>query len=355
MDWFTKKILYWSEQHGRRDLPWQGTDDPYKVWVAEIMLQQTQVETVIPFYLRFIEKLPTLNALANTSEETVLDLWSGLGYYRRARFLYRAAGEIRDRHEGTMPSSLESLTDLPGIGASTAGGIRAGGFGLRGVILDGNVKRVLARFHAVPGKVESSKAQKVLWHHAKIHTPKTECAKYAQSIMDFGATWCTRSNPRCDSCPLQSKCVALAENNVDGYPQKNRKATQPRVSLKLLVIMTCENLVLLKKRSIQGIWPGLWMPPEIHEDHECLRLYDAINLNPKAVLREFSLKPFQHVLSHRRIEVITQVVEIERKLTIDNTETELKWCRIDEEPSLGVPKITLKIFDSLQSHEGSSV
>ena len=172
MDWFAERILSWSQKNGRQNLPWQGNRDPFKVWVAEIMLQQTQAETVISFYLRFTETFPTLNALANATEDQILELWSGLGYYRRARLLHQAAIQIKSRYKGQIPSSLDELCALPGIGRSTAGGIRAGGFGLRGVILDGNVKRVLSRFHMVSGSVDSTQTQKDLWSFAELHTPQ---------------------------------------------------------------------------------------------------------------------------------------------------------------------------------------
>lgn len=349
MDWFAEQILSWSEHHGRENLPWQLARDPYKVWIAEIMLQQTQVETVIPFFTRFIEEFPNIKKLSRATEDEVLDFWSGLGYYRRARLLHQAAIEMVQRHSGEVPSGLDELCALPGIGRSTAGGIRAGGFGLRGVILDGNVKRVLSRVHTVSGPVDSSKAQNELWNHAEAHTPENKCAEYAQAVMDFGAKWCTKSNPRCGECPINKQCQAFLTDTVGEFPTKNRRTRQTQMSLDLLVILDHTGSVLLEKRPAQGIWPGLWVPPELSNTDDKPRVIDALNLQKDGISREYSLPRFEHVLSHRRIEVTCHVIETKHTASGSLANQDLQWCRIDRRPRIGVPKITLRIFDALRT------
>ena len=208
MDSFAEQLLAWFDVHGRRGLPWQMARTPYRVWVSEIMLQQTQAATVIPYYTRFMTTFPTVQDLAAGELDQVLGLWAGLGYYARARNLHRAAGRVVREHGGVFPATMDGLMDLPGVGRSTAGAILAVAYGRRASILDGNAKRVLARFEAVEGWPGSVAVQRTLWRHAETHTPHTRVAEYTQAIMDLGATLCTRSQPRCGECPLSADCKA---------------------------------------------------------------------------------------------------------------------------------------------------
>ncbi len=265
MDTFAVRLLAWWDEHGRHDLPWQtspnGGRDAYRVWVSEVMLQQTQVSTVIPYFARFMARFPDVAALAAATEDEVLAHWSGLGYYRRARFLHAAAKQVVERHGGVFPRDFEAVAALPGLGRSTAGAILAQAFGLPRAILDGNVKRVLARYHDIEGWPGEGGVERELWRHAEAHTPSERVADYTQAIMDLGATLCTPRNPACDGCPQAALCVARAEGRVAELPTpKPRRALPVRQSIMWLV--EHGDGVLLERRPPTGVWPGLFSLPE---------------------------------------------------------------------------------------------
>ncbi|MGQ0384042.1 MAG: A/G-specific adenine glycosylase [Gammaproteobacteria bacterium] len=253
------RLLPWFERHGRHDLPWQHELSPYRVWVSEIMLQQTQVATVIPYFVRFLRRFPEMAALAAASQDQVLRLWAGLGYYARGRNLHRAAREVMLRHGGRLPETLEELVALPGIGRSTAGAILALAHGQRQPILDGNVKRVLARVFAV--REPPDQASSRLWSLAEECTPPSRIAEYTQAIMDLGATVCTRVRPDCVQCPLKGDCIAFAAGLVDELPARKRRRRRPRRRTHMLLV-TRGGRLLLSRRPPRGIWGGLWAPPE---------------------------------------------------------------------------------------------
>ena len=225
---FAARLLAWQHRHGRHDLPWQHPRTPYRVWLSEIMLQQTQVATVIPYFQRFVEALPDLPILARASTDQVLALWSGLGYYSRARNLHATAKRCLEDHDGNLPDQLDALMALPGIGRSTAGAILAQAYGQRQPILDGNVKRVLCRSHGIDGDPATTPVQRHLWHLAGDLLPKHSLPDYTQAIMDFGATICTRHRPRCDTCVLADDCIALASGRVDELPARRTGRKPPR-------------------------------------------------------------------------------------------------------------------------------
>ncbi|MCF6218759.1 MAG: A/G-specific adenine glycosylase [Gammaproteobacteria bacterium] len=262
---FSQAILAWYDQHGRKSLPWHHNVSAYGVWVSEIMLQQTQVATVIPYYQRFMAQFSDVECLANAELDAVLHQWSGLGYYARGRNLHKAAQLIRDDHGGRFPTQFESLLKLPGIGRSTAGAILAFSTGTRHAILDGNVKRVLCRYHAVDGWPGQAATAKQLWQLADQHTPHTRIAEYTQAIMDFGASCCTRHNPGCASCPLQSQCIASLQESVAQYPTPKPRKKLPIRSVDMLLLMNERGDVLLQQRPPTGIWGGLWSLPELPE------------------------------------------------------------------------------------------
>jgi len=249
---FARKLIRWQRRHGRQGLPWQGARDPYRVWLSEVMLQQTQVAAAIPYYERFLERFPDVRALAAASEDAVLRLWSGLGYYARGRNLLRAAREVAER--GAFPESSADLARLPGVGPSTAAAIAAFAFGERAAILDGNVKRVLARCFGVEGK----RAQ---WALAEELLPRRGIEAYTQAIMDLGATVCTRTNPACARCPVSTGCVALRENRVGELPTPRRRKPLPLRHATWLVLLH-RGAVLLERRPSRGLWGGLWVFPE---------------------------------------------------------------------------------------------
>jgi A/G-specific adenine glycosylase len=260
---FADAVLSWFDRHGRKDLPWQQDPSPYRVWVSEVMLQQTRVETVIPYFHRFLARLPDIPSLAAAAEDEVLALWSGLGYYARARNLRRAAGLICERHGGEMPAAIEAVSALPGIGRSTAGAILSlSSLGQRHPILDGNVKRLLARCFAVPGWAGEALVQKRLWTLAAALLPETRPGPYNQALMDLGALICTRSRPACDRCPLQSRCAALAEGDPSRYPAPRPRRVLPEREVQMLVILDPGGRVLLQRRPPTGVWGGLWSLPE---------------------------------------------------------------------------------------------
>lgn len=260
---FSKKLLNWYAQHGRKNLPWQKNRTAYAVWISEIMLQQTQVVTVIPYFEKFMLSFPDVLALANAHEDEVLHHWSGLGYYARARNLHNASQQVRDEHNGVFPLTFDDVLALPGVGRSTAGAILAQAEGQRHAILDGNVKRVLARFHAVHGWTGQKKVQDQLWVYAETHTPKKQLADYTQAIMDLGATLCKRSKPNCEVCPLNAECIAYATEQVSLLPTPKPKKTLPVKSVRMLLLRNDSQQILLEKRPPTGIWGGLWSLPEM--------------------------------------------------------------------------------------------
>ena len=294
-------LLAWHRREGRHDLPWQQSPTPYRVWVSEVMLQQTQVATVIPYYQRFMQHFATLPELAAAELDQVLHLWSGLGYYSRARNLHRAAQIVMQQHAGELPQQHEALQALPGIGRSTAGAILALAHGQRHPILDGNVRRVLSRYHAVAGWPGRSEVQQRLWQLAEQHTPVDHVARYTQAIMDLGATVCTRSRPACECCPLRAGCAACAEGAPTRYPQPRERRTPPQRETAMLLIIGPEGL-LLRQRPPNGLWGGLWVPPEAPVEMDPVEFCQAeLGL---AVRHLGDLEPLDHAFSHFRLHIV---------------------------------------------------
>lgn len=258
---FSQKIIRWQLVHGRHGLPWQDTRDAYRVWLSEIMLQQTQVGTVIAYYERFLKRFPTIAALAAAPGDEVMQHWAGLGYYARARNLHRAAQQIVEQHSGRFPEQFDAIHALPGVGRSTAAAVSAFAFGQRAAILDGNVKRVLARHFGIAGDVKSKPVTDQLWEIAEQELPKINIESYTQGLMDLGATLCTRSKPGCLLCPVQKSCVAHREGLTDSLPGKGTKRETPHRNIQMLVLIDSGE-VLLEKRPPTGIWGGLWSLPE---------------------------------------------------------------------------------------------
>jgi len=266
---FQAKILTWFDQHGRKDLPWQHEPTAYRVWVSEIMLQQTQVAVVISYYQRFMAAFPSIRELAKASQDQVLGYWSGLGYYARARNLHKAAKLIVERHQGEFPADMNAIQALPGIGRSTAGAIMSLAHGQPYPILDGNVKRVLARCFLVEGWPGGATVQKNLWQISSDLTPTQRAADYNQAMMDLGATVCTRFSPKCGCCPLQQDCLAYQHGLQSQYPAKKSKRLLPEKAVQMLLIRS-QDKVLLERRPPTGIWGGLWSFPELPIDQKPL-------------------------------------------------------------------------------------
>ena len=288
---FAQRVLQWQQQHGRHHLPWQGTRDPYRVWLSEVMLQQTQVSTVLTYYARFLERFPSVQALAEAPQDEVLALWSGLGYYSRARNLHKAAQSVMADHGGRFPPDAAGLQTLPGIGRSTAAAIAAFCYGERAAILDGNVKRVLARALAFDGDLARTPEVNRLWTLAESLLPERGIEAYTQGLMDLGAGVCLARQPRCDACPLAGVCQARQVGQPEAYPVKRRKLKRGTRS-NAWVWLTNRNKVWLVRRPDTGVWAGLWSLPEFDTVDDALRALDALPGDPCAQ------PPLVHTLTH---------------------------------------------------------
>jgi A/G-specific adenine glycosylase len=309
MQSFAQRLIEWQRLHGRNNLPWQGTD-AYRVWLSEIMLQQTQVATVIPYYQRFVTSFPDITALAAASEEQVLAHWSGLGYYARGRNLHRAAQIIVEQHRGQFPREFDQIVDLPGIGRSTAAAICALAYHERRAILDGNVKRVLARYCGIAGSSAEKAVEEKLWQQAEALLPSKNVATYIQAQMDMGATLCTRSKPKCGECPLQSDCVALQTGRVAELPTpRARKAVPERNATFLLLLHG--NDILLEKRAPSGIWGGLWCPPQIDDGQGVVA--DYLQRSGMQVNERIDLEEFTHTFTHFKLHITPVLLRVAHK------------------------------------------
>ena len=340
---FAPALIAWQHHHGRHDLPWQQTDDPYAVWLSEIMLQQTQVAAVMPYYRRFLERFPTLQALAAAPLEAVLELWSGLGYYTRARNLHRAAQTIVAQHRGAFPQATGALLALPGIGRSTAAAITVFAFDGRAAILDGNVKRVLARVCGIAGYPGESAVAAQLWAAAEALLPRTGLQAYTQGLMDLGATLCVRRNPQCGACPVRDLCVALKTNRVDALPEPKPRKALPRRRTMMLLLQR-DGAVLLEQRPPTGIWGGLWSFPEADADADavavCAQRYGA------RVKLSAPLPPIAHGFTHFRLDILAQPVAV-MAWPCRAAEPGLWWVAPDAACAAAVPAPVRGILEQL--------
>ena len=341
---FANRVLAWFDNHGRKDLPWQQDVDPYKVWISEIMLQQTQVQTVIPYFEAFMASFPDVTALADAEQDDVLHHWSGLGYYARARNLHKAARVIRDEHAGEFPTDIDEVTALPGIGRSTAGAILSLSLDQRHPILDGNVKRVLARHEAVAGWPGKTSVANALWRVAESNTPTARNAAYTQAIMDLGATLCTRSSPGCADCPVNEDCSALAAGTIADYPGRKPKKEKPQRQTTMLIANRDQH-VYLERRPEAGIWGGLWSLPELGE--RTLEDWCAEKLNGSALSTE-AWPALRHSFSHYDLDIQPILVRIESPLSKVADGDDATWYRLDELPPGGIAAPVRKLIDQLK-------
>ncbi|TAN07947.1 MAG: A/G-specific adenine glycosylase [Rhodanobacteraceae bacterium] len=352
MDDFARRLLHWYDRHGRHDLPWQHPRTPYRVWVSEVMLQQTQVATVVPYFERFVTALPDVRTLAAAPEDRVLALWSGLGYYRRARHLHAAALICVAHQAGELPRDFDALAALPGIGRSTAGAILALAHGQHHSILDGNVKRVLARFHGIGGWPGERRVENELWTLAASHTPATRVADYTQAIMDLGATVCTRSNPRCDACPQARDCIARREALTATIPAPRPARGLPERHTMFVVLRDRQGRVLLQRRPPQGVWPGLWSLPETADESSAYALASRLAEFDTDVA---ALPEVRHAFTHFKL----QAVPLEwrgvraRRAVADTPDT--RWCSHAEIAELGIPAPVRKLLFALNQDQASFV
>jgi A/G-specific adenine glycosylase len=339
---FATRVVRWQRTHGRNDLPWQNTRDPYRVWLSEIMLQQTQVATVLDYYPRFLARFPDVRALARAEQDDVLGLWSGLGYYSRARNLHACAREVVAVHGGDFPCRAQVLQTLPGIGRSTAAAIASFCFGEGVAILDGNVKRVLTRVLAFDGDLAIAANEKQLWEHATELLPRRAKAqsmpRYTQGVMDLGATICTARNPSCLLCPVQELCAALREGACENYPVKSRRLKRSAQSLWVLLARSRGGAIWLEKRPSSGIWGGLYCPP-VFESREALAA--ALPSDAHGALREET--SFVHVLTHKDLHLHPVTAALPKAALRTATGS---WFGPSEWPALGLPAPVRKLLDS---------
>jgi A/G-specific adenine glycosylase len=344
-DPFADALLAWYDLNGRKDLPWQQARTPYRVWLSEVMLQQTQVRTVIAYFDRFVAELSTLPDLATVSEDRVLALWSGLGYYSRARNLHRAAKLCVDRHGGDLPRDIDALSDLPGIGRSTAAAILAQSFGDRHAILDGNVRRVLARWHGLSGWPGTTANQRALWLHAEAHTPDERVADYTQAIMDLGATLCIRSRPHCMRCPVAEGCTARREGLTAKLPESKPKRVTPTRATTMLIVRDAHDRVLLERRPPTGVWARLWSLPEIDATTDAIG-----HLHERYAVRAGSpvcLDDFVHTFSHFHLRI--KPVLLSGSVIADHVGDEIdrRWIAKAQLDTLGLPAPVRTLLDTL--------
>jgi A/G-specific adenine glycosylase len=326
---FAEKLKAWQKRHGRRGLPWQGTRDPYRVWLSEVMLQQTQVSAVIPYYERFLRRFPTVEALAAASEDEVLQLWSGLGYYARGRNLHAAARTVSQL--GSFPRTAADIEALPGVGKSTAAAIAAFAFGERAAILDGNVKRVLARYFGIEGWPGEKVVETALWERANRLLPKNDIETYTQALMDLGATVCTRIAPRCDACPVRTSCKARKANQTAAIPAPRPRKALPQKAVTWLVLRSGSE-VLLEKRPSLGIWGGLWSFPEAPSrdvEGHCRRSFGCDVRSTK------TLDALEHGFTHFRLRIHPLLCQVTRKQTVQSPAS--LWIDIEEVAEAAVP------------------
>jgi len=341
---FSDRLLDWWDLHGRKDLPWQHPRTPYRVWISEIMLQQTQVATVIPYFEKWMDAFPDVEALASAPLDDVLAHWAGLGYYARARNLHKTACLCADQYGGNLPAVADELCALPGIGLSTANAIISQSTDRPAAVLDGNVRRVLARHAAVEGWSGQTAVQKRLWSEAESRLPGNRGADYTQSVMDLGATVCTRSSPACEECPVDADCLALLQSRVQQLPTPKPATKVAEQTVHMLVLQDAQGRVLLQKRPPAGVWGGLWCLPA---GDSAIEVENVLGISSGQTR---SLPTFEHRLSHIKMSIspalLTEVSSTQVKCS-----AELDWFGPDEQASLGIPKPVAMLLTQLNNGE----
>ncbi len=340
---FQQKILAWFDLFGRKNLPWQLNISPYRVWLSEVMLQQTQVTTVIPYFNHFIQNFPDIHKLASAPLDSVLHLWSGLGYYARARNLHKTAKIISEETGGKFPNDLNSLMQLPGIGRSTAGAISSIAFNKSQPILDGNVRRVLARFHAISGWTGSTKISNELWQLSSDYTPLLRVADYTQAIMDLGATTCIRRKPKCRVCPINSACIAKIENKISELPTPKPKKTLPSKKIIFLLLQDHQGKILLEQRPETGIWGGLWSFPEYPSLAKIQSCFMEKNITIKLIKQ---LEEQRHTFSHYHLDYTAIMFKTENPINIVMEANQSVWYKSEQLKSLGLPTPVKKLLQN---------
>ena len=336
-------MLAWFDQHGRKNLPWQKTPTAYHVWLSEVMLQQTQVSTAIPYFERFIKQFPSLEDLAKADLDEVLHNWSGLGYYARARNLHKTAGLIVSDYQGVFPTNVEGLEALPGIGRSTAGAIASLALGQAAAILDGNVKRVLCRYFAIQGWPGNGATLKQLWQLSETLSPQYRSGEYNQAMMDLGATICTRSKASCARCPLKASCLALKADQVSSLPTPKKRASLP-VKRAYWVVSKRQEEVLLQQRPPTGLWGGLWAFPTFDSYDELSDWCNAegVDINEAEVMTEK-----RHTFSHYHLDYTPVVFTADEQARRVSEAVKTCWYQISSHVKIGLPKPVSQLLKQL--------
>jgi A/G-specific adenine glycosylase len=343
---FSQAVLNWYEQFGRKTLPWQIEKTPYKVWLSEIMLQQTQVTTVIPYFERFMDRFPTVEDLANAEQDEVLHLWTGLGYYARARNLHKAAKIVVEQYQGLFPTNIDDVIALPGIGRSTAGAVLSLSLKQPHAILDGNVKRTLSRCFAVEGWPGKKPVENRLWEIAELHTPKRDVEKYNQAMMDMGAMVCTRSRPKCEICPVNTLCAAKAEDRQADFPGKKPKKVKPEKET-WFAIFHHEGEVWLEQRPQSGIWGGLWCFPE-QDNPELDSQFERLGIEmDHQVISQQQLIAFRHTFSHYHLDIVPILINITQKPSVLMEANGGLWYNLAQPKRVGLAAPVQKLLDQL--------
>lgn len=339
------RLVDWQRQYGRHDLPWQRDRTPYRVWLSEIMLQQTQVQTVIGYFERFVARFTNVHALAKADLDEVLHLWTGLGYYSRARNLHAAAKQVVAEHDGELPREQEALVSLPGVGRSTAAAILALAYEQPAAILDGNVKRVFARVHAEPGWPGETKVLKRLWAHAEAHLPETEVRTYTQALMDLGATVCTRRNPACEQCPLADRCEACAAGTQHLYPAPRPRRSLPERRTRFLIAEDERGRLMLERRPPQGIWGGLWCFPEIPPEQAPADYLQMLGLESRGPVE--TLAGLTHGFTHFRLHIEPLRIPVKARNCQVREQEDRHWYSAGDSTRIGVSAPVAKLLKSL--------
>jgi A/G-specific adenine glycosylase len=343
---FASKVVQWQQLHGRHDLPWQNSRDAYRIWVSEIMLQQTQVSTVVPYFQRFLERFPDVQALASAAQDEVLRLWSGLGYYSRARNLHRAAQQVLTEHGGQIPHEYAALLALPGIGRSTAAAIAVFAFGARHAILDGNVKRVFARRFGIAGYPGDAKVMMTLWKETERQLPSLDIESYTQGLMDLGATVCARTRPRCELCPVAADCIALEADTIKQFPAARPRKPLPQRHIQMLVLLHAKQ-VLLEKRASVGIWGGMWSLPEAAADVDlvalCKQRFGA------SVAIQQAMPVIAHAFTHFKLDIAPQRLLIS-DVAPHAAAPGVSWLTLENALGAAIPAPVKRILLAIQAN-----
>lgn len=349
MNSFSDQVLTWFDLNGRKDLPWQKNITPYKVWVSEVMLQQTQVKTVIPFFQKFMNRFPNIESLAEAPLDEVLHYWSGLGYYARARNLHRTAKIISSKENGFFPENIDDLNNLPGIGRSTAGAILSLSMHKRAPILDGNVKRVLARHDAISGWPGKSLVQKKLWELSETYTPKKRVDHYNQAMMDLGSMLCTRTKPLCNECPIKESCKAYLNESWKNFPGKKIKKELPIKSVQMVLLRDISGRVFLRQRPLKGVWGGLWGFPELRINE------DPVDWCQKHISSDVKKSHYlpqrRHKFTHFHLDIRPVEIFLSDHVNIALEDDRWVWYKADQPSTLGLAAPVVKILNELDTKE----